>query len=280
MAYEIVNIVKDYKAQRIGGFFTALVLWQSCAIPSLTYNCSTWVGMGRGEEQALAECQDFCLRLVLGAGPGAPKHGLRADFGVRSMKLRVWQDKLMMIHHIRNIEEGSLANLMYSEQVKNNWPGLSKEAEELSEELGIENANETSLPKKMYTKMVDKACKEKEDESMKSETTEFGKMRKIRAETWGVKEYVKSGSLYSVRSIWEMRSYMLDVAGNYSHHKKYESTGWLCQACSFQVREDQDHLTQCHGYTDLLQGRNLDIDAELVDFYKAVMARREEQGWD
>ena len=40
-AYEIVNIVRDYRAQRIGDFFTALVLWESCEIPSLTYNCST-----------------------------------------------------------------------------------------------------------------------------------------------------------------------------------------------------------------------------------------------
>ena len=72
---------------------------------------------------------------------------------------------------------------------------------------------------------------------------------------------------------------MLDVAGNYSHHTKYEATGWLCQACDLHIREDQDHITQCKGYTDLLHGRNMDDDKELVEFYRLVMARREEQGW-
>ena len=122
-AYEILNIVKDYRAQRIGGFATALLLWESCAIPSLIYNCSTWVGMGRGEEEALAEWQDFFVRLVLRSGPGAPKHALRADFGSRNMKLRVWKEKLMLIHYIRFLEDGALTKTMYGEQAINRWPG-------------------------------------------------------------------------------------------------------------------------------------------------------------
>ena len=44
---EIVNIVKDYRAQLIGGFRTGLVLWESCVVPSVLYNCSTWVEMGK-----------------------------------------------------------------------------------------------------------------------------------------------------------------------------------------------------------------------------------------
>ena len=82
-SYEIVNIVKDYRAQRVGGFTTALLLWESCAIPSLLYNCSTWVGIGKKEEEALAEIQEFYMRLALGTGPGAPKLSLRAYFGVK-----------------------------------------------------------------------------------------------------------------------------------------------------------------------------------------------------
>ena len=82
---EKVNIVEDYRAQRVGGFLTALQLWESCVIPSLLYNSPCWVGMGREEEKALSECQDFFLRLALATGPGASKVALRANFGVRSM---------------------------------------------------------------------------------------------------------------------------------------------------------------------------------------------------
>ena len=129
-------------------------------------------------------------------------------------------------------------------------------------------------------KIVDNAINNMEDVTMKRETNEMPNMRKIRAKQWGCKEYVKSGTLHSVRSTWEARSYMLRVAGNYAHHGRYRATGWLCQACNLQVREDQDHLSQCEGYADLLQGRNLLDDAELVEFFRLVMARREREGWN
>ena len=86
-SFEILNLVKDYRAQRVGGFQTGLVLWESCAIPSLLYNCSTWVGIGKEEIKALNAIQDYFLRLLWGTGPGAPKVALRADTGTRSMEI-------------------------------------------------------------------------------------------------------------------------------------------------------------------------------------------------
>ena len=277
---EIMNIVKDYRAQRVGGFTTALLLWESCAIPSLLYNCSTWVGMGRKEEEALAEVQDFYMRLALGAGPGAAKLSLRADFGVKNIKLRIWREKLMLIHHIRRLKEEALASEMYREQIRNNWPGLAREAEDICEQLGVEDVNVTVMSKTQFSKLVDRALVQKEDQILKEESENMEKMKVIRSEVWGLKEYVRTGHLYSVRSTWEVRAFMLRVAGNYSHHSRYLATGWLCQACRLQVREDQDHLTSCAGYEDLREGKDMGNNEELVEIYQAVMRRREQQGWD
>ena len=169
---------------------------------------------------------------------------------------------------------------MYREQVRNNWPGLAREVEDICEQLGIENVNETVLSKTQFSKLVDKAMVQKEDQMLKEESVNMEKMKVIRADVWGLKEYVRTGHMYSVRSTWEVRAYMLRVAGNYSHHSKYLATGWLCQACRLQVREDQDHLADCSGYKDLREGKNMEDDKELVEFYQAVMRRREKQGWD
>ena len=46
------------------------------------------------------------------------------------------------------------------------------------------------------------------------------------------------------------------------------------------MREDQDHPGLCSGYSDLLQGRDLASDTELVEFYTLVMERRKTRGWD
>ena len=106
------------------------------------------------------------------------------------------------------------------------------------------------------------------------------KMKTMRKSPVSLKEYMKKGTLCSVRKTWEVKSYILRVAGNYPGHMRYLATGWQCQACMQQVREDQDHLTLCGGYRDLLEGKDLESDEDLVDFFRKVMARREKNGWD
>ena len=58
---------------------------------------------------------------------------------------------------------------------------------------------------------------------------------------------------------------MLDVAGNFPGYKKYESSNQMCQACGGVVRDDQEHLTRCVGYTDLIGEADLENE-ELVEF--------------
>ena len=46
------------------------------------------------------------------------------------------------------------------------------------------------------------------------------------------------------------------------------------------VREDQEHLTRCEGYTDLRGDADLENEEELVEFVLKVMNRRKEKNWD
>ena len=148
--------------------------------------------------------------------------------------------------------------------------------------LGLEDPVKTKMNKNEYKKEVAKACKWKDEKNMKEEMERMTtkKMKIMIKEDCGLKEYVREGNLYTVRKQWEVRCFMLRVAGNYPSHKKYEATGWRCQACPYMVREDQDHLTHCSGYADLRIGVDLNSDEELVKFYNRVMKRRETEGWD
>ena len=85
---------------------------------------------------------------------------------------------------------------------------------------------------------------------------------------------------FSTRKTWEVRSHMLDVAGNYPGHRKYEPSNWMCQACGGVVREDQEHLTRCEGYTDLRGDADLENEEELVEVILKVMNRRKEKNWE
>ena len=226
---------------------TGLILWESCCIPSLIFNSACWMGMMKKEEDILAECQDFFLRLLLGTGPGAPKVSLRADSGTLSMALRVKKEKVMMVKHVRELEDDSLARQMYEEQVKNSWPGLAKEAEEICKELYVENVNETKKGKIEYHKELKDAVRMIDELNMKKEMGNedrgMKKMKVLRKDDCSLKEYMRTGTLYSARRTWEVRSYMLRVAGNYPGHKGYMAT----RAIIFPTKYTEMISTMCHG---------------------------------
>ena len=62
--------------------------------------------------------------------------------------------------------------------------------------------------------------------------------------------------------------------------KKYKASMWRCQACDLEVKEDQEHLRVCEGYEDLHGDTDLGNEADLVEFFSKVMARRKENKWD
>ena len=69
---------------------------------------------------------------------------------------------------------------------------------------------------------------------------------------------------------------MLDVAGNFPGHRKFEPSNWMCQACGGLVREDQEHLAQCEAYKDLQGDADLENQEGLAEFLMKVMNRRKE----
>ena len=44
-------------------------------------------------------------------------------------------------------QERSLAKEIYTEQLKNDWPGLANEVKEICREIGIDNINEKEVTK-------------------------------------------------------------------------------------------------------------------------------------
>ena len=162
-----------------------LILWESCCIPSLIYDSSCWVGMGKKEEAALSE--DFFLRLLFGTEPGAPKVALRADSATLSMSMRVKKEKILLVKHIRELEE----------EVRNSWSGLAKETSDICRELFIEDVNTTNKGKAEYSKDVKEAIRAMEEVTMKKEMgDEIDCMTKMKMKM--KKDYMRTGTPYSV----------------------------------------------------------------------------------
>ena len=60
-----------------------------------------------------------------------PKIALRTETGMMSIKMGIRKKKLMFVHNIQNLEYGTLAKQVWQEEVRNGWPGLAKEMEDI-----------------------------------------------------------------------------------------------------------------------------------------------------
>ena len=70
---------------------------------------------------------------------------------------------------------------------------------------------------------------------------------------------------------------LTDFAGNYTHHRKFAKTDWLC-LCQ-QSSESESHLMsgRCSVYGDLKDNfGDLEEDDNLVNFFLAVLDRRDQ----
>ena len=137
---------------------------------------------------------------------------------------------------------------MLEEQVANNWPGLAKEVDELAKMLRIDNPKDTQLSKKAYKEEVYRTCRWRDEAIMKEEMGKMKekKMRTMYFQNLEMKEYVKKGTLYTARKTLEVRSHMLDLAGNYPGHKKYEQSDWKTGKVSSMQPTSAKVSRTCH----------------------------------
>ena len=150
---QIADIINDWRARVAGGMGTALMLWESCVIPTLLYGAGTWVDIPKSTTKKLNNLQRWFVRLILQVGPGAPLTALTRETGLLDMGLRVDIEKVMFIFHLRSLDKDSLASRIYNEQKSKQWPGLADETKKICVRLQIEDVNTTIKSKKDFKKL-------------------------------------------------------------------------------------------------------------------------------
>ena len=226
-------------------------------------------------EKKLNQIQYWVLKLIYQVGQGAPSVSLLWDTSCLDMSLRIYKEKVLLVGHIRKLDKNSLAKLIYEEQKLQKWPGLATETSSICSELGIEDCNSTNLEKVAYGKILTEALHKKNEEKLRFFAR--GKCERISIEEYGRKDYLEKKNIFHIRQQYRSRFGLLDFAGNYRNNKKYLKTGGLC-LCK-DSREDESHLLSgsCKVYGDLTEGFcDLTNDDELVEFFAAVLSRRDQ----
>ena len=84
---------------------------------------------------------------------------------------------------------------------------------------------------------------------------------------------MKKNSITEIRKIFWIKSKMNHLRGNFSRDPKFRGP---CTGCGVS-KETNTHVTECGGHRDLILGRDLSDDGDLVAFFRDVMRRNEDK---
>ena len=93
----------------MGSIKTGLLLYETCLIPALLYNQSTWIKMKKADIERLTKLQNLFLNKLLGVF-NCPTPIMHFDLKVTIMPIRILKTKLLFYHHLVTLPDGSLAN--------------------------------------------------------------------------------------------------------------------------------------------------------------------------
>ena len=193
---------------------------------------------------------------------------MRVETASTKMKQRVWKQKLMLAAKIRR-QKGSLANMIYMEQLEMGWPGLSREGEEIGEACGVTDVNKREVTKEEIEEAVFySSYKETKDEMSKYDKLKTIKDEDLRHE----QEYMKEKSMETARLAFRIRSKMVkEIKMNFKNMHKNDL---LCKECDLKEEESQEHVMVCPGWRDERAALDLSTTMGMVEFIKRITRRK------
>ena len=107
-----------------------------------------------------------------------------------------------------------------SEQIKNGWPGLCKQAPLISNELNIEGLFDHDVDKVQFKSLVQKACQSQNKAELKSQISSYKKMSALRDEIVKGNGYFYSETLQNARVLFRFRVELIEAKINFK--QKYQ----------------------------------------------------------
>ena len=203
---EVKQIIEDFEMQTLGGLAAPWDLWEQALIPSLLSGAGTWLG---NINEAIKQCsaiQDFCWRIILNVPDSVPKLALRCEPFMRDFKWRIWEEKCLLLMRIQNLEEGSLAKMVYLEAENNGWPGLGNEMRQICREFDIPDINSYRIQKAELQKAI--KCSHKKDMMKQFESSK--KLQDIKESNFDdIQPYFYDKNIKNARIKFRIRTQML-----------------------------------------------------------------------
>ena len=215
------------------------------------------------------ELQMLFWRTILQVPKGTPKVMMRAETGSMRMKYRIWKQKVLLVMRIKT-QKGSLANLIFEEQLKMGWSGLVKEVSEICRKLGLNDVSKKEVVKEELEESIImanyKEMKEEMDKCSKLKDVKDGDFREVQ-------KYMEWKGVQKGRMAFRIRARMTKkVKANF---KNMNRESLKCDNCDEDEDETQEHVTSCPGWRDELGSLDVHRMEDAVEFFSRVMRKKE-----
>jgi hypothetical protein len=273
--FELKAIIEDLRMQMIGGLKCGLDIWELAIVPSLINNCSTWTQISTESIDKLNKLQYTFLQMLFAVSQSCPKPVLCWDTATILMQVRIQKSKLALLHHIKNLDESSLAKQIFNEQKSEGWPGLVAECDEIARDWNIPDILEPNVQiSKLGLKTILKSeAKVQNAKLLSGMMKESSKLEIIKEESYGEKSYLTEMNLPDARMNFSLRSRMFKCKMNYLNTPKYRAEMWSCDSCQTCI-DSQSHILYCPAYQQLREGKSLTSDQDIVSYFKEVLEIR------
>ena len=271
--HEIIAIIEDTRLDKTGSLKFAIEVWQLAIIPALTNNCDGWNVRDKQVQKEVEEFQSRFLKGILAIPNSCPRSALYYESNLLRMKYRMYGKVLNLIKHIYHHEEENLSKQILTEQLKNGWHGLSKDAMAIAEELELKGLFDSHASKGQFKLRVKEACRRRNDEELEEEIKSYKKMKAMRDEVEKGNGYFYKESLSSARIIFRFRAELIEAKMNFKSKQEYRREGYLCDSCETEIDENT-HVLFCPAFKELREGKDVNNDRELAEYLKEVLSIR------
>ena len=101
----------------------------------------------------------------------------------------------------------------------------------------------------------------------------YEKLEGLKGKEYGRKQYLEEMNMEKARTFFRIRTRMIKCKRNQSSDPSNKATLWKCNACGYV--DTQSHLLHCPAFKDIRDGKSLDSDSDLVDYFTKVLKIRE-----
>ena len=102
----------------------------------------------------------------------------------------------------------------------------------------------------------------------------YDKLEEMKKEEYEEKDYLSNLSMEKARMLFRVRTKTFHCKFNQSSDKSNKESLWQCRACGYI--ETQSHIIHCPAYKDLREGKSLDSDEDLAEYFQKVLKVREQ----